>query len=112
MLHPDAYYSLSFVFTPGILHAQPRLNSGIPPVPTDILDSGFTSWQWLNPLPQGNDLYDVCIVDSTTIVGVGWYGTIRPVGNSGATWEVGDRTGGLATILMGVHFHRETQASW
>jgi len=39
------------------------------------LDSGFTSWQWLNPLPQGNDLYRVQMIDSNIIYAIGEYGT-------------------------------------
>jgi hypothetical protein len=46
-----------------------------PMLPSSTLDSGFTSWQWLNPLPQGNDLYRVQMIDSNIIYAIGEYGT-------------------------------------
>ena len=87
--------------------SQPMHPMPISLVPMQVLDSGFTSWQWLNPLPQGNDLYDVCIVDSNTVVAVGGNGTIIRSVNSGVTWEVNHRTGGSYTILTSVHFSSE-----
>ena len=32
-------------------------------------------WYWQNPLPQGNDLYDVCISPNLSVI-VGDYGTL------------------------------------
>jgi photosystem II stability/assembly factor-like uncharacterized protein len=48
----------------------------------------MTSWQWLNPRPQGNDLWDVCVVDSNLIVAVGSKNAILRSSNGGRTWTV------------------------
>ena len=67
--------------------AQSLYERFLPPrTPASTLDSGFTSWQWLNPLPQGRDLHSVQMIDDHTIIAVG--GSIIKSTNSGETWSV------------------------
>jgi len=51
---------------------------------------GFTqeSWQWQNPIPQGNDIFDVYMLSSQTAYAAGDAGTILKTLNSGQTWEI------------------------
>jgi len=44
-------------------------------------------WKWQNPLPQGNDLYDVFVIDRNTAVAVGRYGVFMKTTDSGLTWS-------------------------
>jgi photosystem II stability/assembly factor-like uncharacterized protein len=44
-------------------------------------------WHWQNPLPTGNELIDVCIVDSNTVFAVGNSGTILKTTDGGKTWK-------------------------
>ena len=45
-------------------------------------------WNWENPLPQGNDLYSVFVIDSNHIVAVGESETIISTMDRGKTWNV------------------------
>ncbi len=47
-----------------------------------------SEWEWRNPLPQGNTLTDVCFVDATTVVAVGYGGSILWSTDAGVHWEV------------------------
>ncbi len=44
-------------------------------------------WTWQNPLPQGNDLYDVFVIDRDTAVAVGRCGVFMKTTNRGMTWS-------------------------
>jgi hypothetical protein len=46
----------------------------------------FDSWQWVNPLPQGNDLYGVAYGSNNTFVAVGYGGTVITSAD-GAAWS-------------------------
>ncbi|MEK9137643.1 MAG: YCF48-related protein, partial [Bacteroidota bacterium] len=48
---------------------------------------GQNQWQWQNPLPQGNSLYDMCFVDSSHGWAVGHGGTVMRTTNGGAYWQ-------------------------
>ena len=48
----------------------------------------FAQWEWQNPLPQGNSLYDVEFLDENTGWAVGYYGTILSTDNGGVNWEI------------------------
>ncbi|MBC8400687.1 MAG: T9SS type A sorting domain-containing protein [Candidatus Marinimicrobia bacterium] len=45
-----------------------------------------SGWQWQNPLPQGDHLWDVWVFDSTHVLAVGHYGTIIKSDDGGETW--------------------------
>ena len=45
-------------------------------------------WTWQNPLPQGNTLKDLCIIDENTAVAVGYCGTIIKTTDGGFHWEI------------------------
>jgi photosystem II stability/assembly factor-like uncharacterized protein len=48
---------------------------------------GSSSWQWGNPLPQGNSLHDLAFTPgSTTGYAVGDFGTVIKTTDAGATW--------------------------
>ncbi|MCP5524923.1 MAG: hypothetical protein H7A46_25640 [Verrucomicrobiales bacterium] len=49
-----------------------------------------SGWSWLNPLPQGNDLNDLHVIDASTIVAVGPVGTVIKTADGGATWSLLD----------------------
>jgi len=56
-----------------------------------LLLSIFTfgqDWKWKNPLPTGNILNEVKFVDSTTIIAVGYQGTILKSTDKGLNWDV------------------------
>lgn len=44
-------------------------------------------WEWQNPLPQGNDLFSVQMIDTSVAVAVGYYGTILRTVNGGTNWK-------------------------
>ncbi len=46
------------------------------------------TWQWQNPLPQGNDLSSVWAFTSDHIVASGSYGTLLITTNAGLSWKV------------------------
>lgn len=47
-------------------------------------------WQWQNPLPQSNTIYDICFVDSHTGWAVGAGGMIMKTTDAGSNWHVLD----------------------
>jgi len=59
-------------------------------------------WFWQNPLPQGNDLMDIFIIDATTAVAIGRVGTIIKTSDEGTTWEF--QTSGTNYNLNSVYF--------
>ena len=42
-------------------------------------------WFWQNPLPQGNDIYDICVIDENHAVAVGNKAILRTT-NGGQDW--------------------------
>jgi Photosynthesis system II assembly factor YCF48/Secretion system C-terminal sorting domain len=59
-------------------------------------------WFLQNPLPQGNNLYDLHIFDSNTTITVGRYGTILKTIDSGMSWN--SKTSGATEELRSVYF--------
>ena len=57
-------------------------------------------WTWLNPLPQGNDLYNMQFINSSTGFIAGDGGSLMKTVNSGMNW-IGINTG-TATLLRGL----------
>ena len=47
----------------------------------------YSQWQWTNPKPQGNDLWNVHFANTTTGWAVGGGGTILKSTDAGATWS-------------------------
>ena len=45
-----------------------------------------SGWFWQNPLPQGNTIYDILMIDNNNIFAVGDGGTILRSSNSGNVW--------------------------
>lgn len=68
------------------------------------LFGGQSSWQWVNPLPQGNILNSTWAVSPDTIFSVGDYSTILKSTNGGATWQVTPNAGGFVEPLYAVQF--------
>ncbi len=66
--------------------------------------AGQTSWQWVNPLPQGNLLNGITSVNADTILAVGDYGTIIKTTNGGTTWLVTPTAGGMTESLFDIDF--------
>ncbi len=69
---------------------------------------GQTSWQWVNPLPQGNLLNGITSINQDTIFAVGDYGTIIRSSNGGTTWLVTPTAGGMVEALFDVEFTAPT----
>jgi photosystem II stability/assembly factor-like uncharacterized protein len=66
--------------------------------------TGQTSWQWLNPLPQGNLLNGITEIGQDTLFAAGDYGTIIKSTNGGATWLVTPTAGGMVEAFFDVDF--------
>ncbi len=67
-----------------------------------VSEAQTTSWQWLNPLPQGNPLFAVSFVDENIGTAVGDNGTILRTTNGGVTWAL--QSSGTKSLLFGVCF--------
>jgi len=52
-------------------------------------------WFWQNPLPQGNTLLDVKMLDANTIGAVGGVGTFMKSSDSGNNWDVNHKINGI-----------------
>ena len=65
--------------------------------------------QWQNPLPQGNQLNEVCFIDPTTGWAVGAYGTILKTIDGGDSWQ--RQESGTSTYLYDVFFI-DDQKGW
>ncbi len=59
-------------------------------------------WYWQNPLPQGNAIYDLQVIDAATVVAVGDLGVILRTQDGGNTWKLQPSDTSIA--LYGVHF--------
>lgn len=51
-----------------------------------FLNSNGQDWKWINPLPTGNALTHVEVIDSTTAFAIGKSGTILKTTNKGINW--------------------------
>ncbi len=60
------------------------------------------TWTWQNPLPQGNNIYDIHSFDATTAVFVGDAGNIYKTTNGGTSWM--SQTSGTSYSLKSVYF--------
>ena len=63
-----------------------------------------TNWHWQNPLPQGNNLFDVQFVNSTTAYAAGSASTIIKTTDAGLTWNVTEYAGASSKILQSLYF--------
>ena len=63
-----------------------------------------TSWQWVNPLPQGNILNGVWNISADTVIAVGDFGTVLKSTNGGRTWQVTPNAAGAIEVLYAVQF--------
>ena len=61
-------------------------------------------WQWQNPLPQGNSLTDIKILDESTAIAVGSVGTVLRTIDGGTSWQVQQYAGGSTEDLSSVYF--------
>ncbi len=81
---------LSLPFSSIFLHAQ------------DIV------WQWQNPLPQGNTIYDMKLLTDNTLVAVGSRGTVMLSNDGGLQWEISHEVAGISSALIRLSFpHNE-----
>lgn len=65
-----------------------------------------SGWFWQNPLPQGNNLYDLHMFKTNTLVLVGDAGTIMKSTNGGTNWDF--QTSGTTFHLNYVYFANST----
>jgi photosystem II stability/assembly factor-like uncharacterized protein len=61
------------------------------------------AWLWQNPLPQGNHLNDVVVVDENKMIAVGNGGTILTTTDRGESWDI-DYYEDIGTQLYSVDF--------
>jgi photosystem II stability/assembly factor-like uncharacterized protein len=66
--------------------------------------TGITSWQTLNPYPQGNSLTAVQMLDSNTILAVGWGSTFIKTTDAGRHWSVRNMINGTFLRLNALSF--------
>ncbi|KAA3610661.1 MAG: T9SS C-terminal target domain-containing protein [Calditrichaeota bacterium] len=65
-------------------------------------------WQWVNPLPQGNTLYDIHIFDANSAIVVGDAGTAMRTSDGGENWDIQHNVSGVFGELWGVDFNSAT----
>jgi photosystem II stability/assembly factor-like uncharacterized protein len=63
---------------------------------------GQSIWEWQNPLPQGNTLYDIDVFGTSTAVACGDRATIIRTIDGGGTWNVTSLAGGATEDLNGI----------
>ena len=61
-------------------------------------------WFWQNPLPQGNDLKDVWVLNENTIFAVGDRGTLLRSTNAGVDWEITHKLSGISEDIVDIQF--------
>ena len=66
--------------------------------------SAQNDWFWQNPIPQGNALFDIQIIDTETVVAVGGSGTVIKTTNNGTTWTQVHHTGEVLEDLRALSF--------
>jgi photosystem II stability/assembly factor-like uncharacterized protein len=71
--------------------------------------SSAAQWHWQNPLPQGNTLRGVSLVDANTGTLVGDYGTIVRTTDGGHSWTI--QSSGTKQTLWGVFFTDATNGA-
>ncbi len=75
---------------------------------TSALYTQQTSWQWVNPLPQGNILNSIWSINQDTVFCVGDYGTIMKSTNGGQIWQVTKNAGSIIEPLYATQFTTST----
>ncbi len=65
---------------------------------------GQATWRWQNPLPQGNRLNAIHVLDATDAIGVGAGGTVMKTTDAGASWMAQQYAGGTLNDLRGLFF--------
>jgi len=68
-------------------------------IPNSLAQSG---WFWQNPLPQGNDLIDINVLNQNEAIAVGITGTIIKSTDGGLNWD--PKISGTIEHLMSVEF--------
>ena len=71
---------------------------------TSSMVMGQENWHWQNPMPQGNQLYDIWLFNDQDAVAVGEVGTIIKTTNGGSSWNVEHEAGGVDSDLYAVFF--------
>ena len=61
-------------------------------------------WFWQHPLPQGNDLRDVWVLNQNTVFAVGDKGTLLRSTNAGVDWQVTHKLAGISENIVDVQF--------
>ena len=64
----------------------------------------FAQWFWQHPLPQGNDLKDVWVLNQNTVFAVGDKGTLLRSTNAGVDWQVIHKLAGISEDIVDVQF--------
>ncbi len=59
-------------------------------------------WNWQNPLPQGNILFDIFTINNQSVIAVGANATIIETTNGGDDWDISYRSAGKTITLRGV----------
>jgi photosystem II stability/assembly factor-like uncharacterized protein len=62
----------------------------------------YSQWTWQNPLPQGNNLNCIKVIDANTCYSVGNCGTIIKTTNGGTDWSI--LNSGTSADLFSVFF--------
>jgi len=68
-------------------------------------NSSLSQWFEVNPVPDGNRLYDMSFINDSTGWIVGWWGLIMKTTNTGLKWI--KQTSGTTQHLTTVHFENE-----
>lgn len=67
-------------------------------------DTSGEGWIWQNPLPQGNDLFDVLALSNQVVVAVGQSGSMLVSTNGGTNWRSTSLPVGLRADLRSIAF--------
>ena len=65
---------------------------------------GQSDWNWQNPLPQGNSLEGVKMLDPNTIIAAGDVSTIIQSTNSGISWNLQHRVNNSELKFTSLYF--------
>jgi photosystem II stability/assembly factor-like uncharacterized protein len=68
-------------------------------------------WEWIQPLPQGNDLFDAQFISANVGFAVGDYGTIIKTTDAGHTWQMVNNNL-PADISLGHVYFRDALHGW
>lgn len=72
-----------------------------------MVASSQQDWNWQNPLPQGNLLFDIVAISNQSFVAVGANATIMETTNGGLDWDISYKSAGKNITLRAVH-HRNS----